>query len=147
MKNADAVFSMPEKTNLEGVEGATSVPVLQMVLHGSLAYGTEPVNLSSNSKSALLKAVEFGASPSFVFTYDNCKALDYGLYAAQTAKLYSEIKQIMPLMDMEITGHEKVVSGVYKITYDYSKIVYVNYNPSVVEVNGIMISAEDFVII
>lgn len=147
MNNADAVFSMPEKTSLEAVEGVTSVPLLQMVLHGSIAFGTEPVNLSADSNKAILRAVEYGACPSFVFTYNNAEALDYGLYAAQTAKYYSKVKQIMPLMDMEITSHEKVVSGVYKVTYDYSKIVYVNYNPSVVEVNGIMISAQDFVII
>ena len=54
---------------------------------------------------------------------------------------------MMPLMDMEITSHEKVVSNVYKITYDYSKVVYVNYNPSVVEVNGVLVSAKDFLII
>ena len=35
---------------------------------------------------------------------------------------------MLPLMDMKITSHEQVVSGVYKITYDYSKVVYVNYN-------------------
>jgi hypothetical protein len=48
---------------------------------------------------------------------------------------------------MGISSHELVVPGVYKVVYDYSKIVYVNYNPSVVEVEGIMIAAKDFVII
>ncbi len=147
MNNADAVFSMPEKTSYESVKGVTSVPILQMVLHGSICYGTQPVNLSQNADDAVLKAVEYGASPSFVFTHNNCDALDYGPYASQTAKYYSKVKKMMPLMDMKITSHQKVVSGVYKVTYDYSKIVYVNYNPSVVEVNGILISAKDFVII
>ncbi len=147
MNNADAIFSMPERTSFEGIEGVASVPVLQMVLHGSICYGTQPVNLSQNSEDAILKAIEYGASPSFVFTHNNSDILDYGPYAAQTAKYYSKVKQMMPLMDMEITSHEKIVSGVYKVTYDYSKIVYVNYNPSVVEVNGILVSAKDFVII
>ena len=147
MKNADAVFAVPEKSSIDGENGVTSVPMLQMVLHGSICYGTSPINVSENALDSLLKAVEFGASPSFVFTHKGNEKLDYGVYASQTAKYYSIAKRMMPLMDMEITSHEKVVSGVYKIIYDYSKIVYVNYNPSVVEVNGVLVSAQDFLII
>lgn len=147
MNQADAVFSVPQSSVLENSTGITTVPLLQMVLHGSVCYGSEPVNLFENSQDAVLKAVEYGAIPSFVFTYDKCDVLDYGVYATQTAKFYSSVKRMLPLMDMKITSHEQVVSGVYKITYDYNKVVYVNYNPSVVEVNGILVSAKDFVII
>lgn len=147
MNQADAVFSVPQSAVLENNAGVKTVPLLQMVLHGSVCYGSEPVNLFENSQDAVLKAVEYGAVPSFVFTYDKCDVLDYGIYATQTAKFYSSVKRMLPLMDMIITSHEQVVSGVYKITYDYSKVVYVNYNPSVVEVNGILVSAKDFIII
>ncbi len=147
MNQADAVFSVPQSASLESNAGVKTVPLLQMILHGSVCYGSEPVNLFENSQDAVLKAVEYGAVPSFVFTYDKCDVLDYGVYATQTAKFYSSVKRMLPLMDMKITSHEQVVSGVYKITYDYSKVVYVNYNPSVVEVNGILVSAKDFVII
>ncbi len=147
MNQADAVFSVPQSSVLEEYAGVTHVPLLQMVIHGSVCYGSEPINLFENSSDAVLKAVEFGASPSFVFTHDNCNVLDYGVYATQTAKFYSSVKRMLPLMDMKITSHEQVVSGVYKITYDYSKVVYVNYNPSVVEVNGILVSAKDFIVI
>lgn len=147
MKQADAVFTVPEKSSIDGQNGVVSVPLMQMVLHGSVCYGTSPVNVSESGIDAILKAVEYGASPSFVFTHKGNENLDYGIYASQTAKYYSIAKRMMPLMDMEITSHEKVVSNVYKITYDYSKVVYVNYNPSVVEVNGVLISEKDFLII
>ena len=147
MKQADAVFTVPEKSSIDGENGVTSVPLLQMVLHGSICYGTSPVNVSESGIDTVLKAVEYGASPSFVFTHKGNESLDYGVYASQTAKYYSIVKRMMPLMDMEITSHEQVVSNVYKITYDYNKIVYVNYNPSVVEVNGVLISEKDFLII
>ncbi len=147
MSQADAVFSVTQSSALEEYEGVTSVPLLQMVLHGSVSYGSEAINLFEDSADALLKAVEFGAVPSFVFTHDNCAILDYGVYATQTAKFYSTAKRMLPLMDMKMTSHEQVISGVYKITYDYSKVVYVNYNPSVVEVNGILVSAKDFIVI
>lgn len=147
MNQADAVFSVTQSASLSEYAGVKAVPLLQMVLHGSVVYGSEPINLFENSEDAVLKAVEYGASPSFIFTHDNCAVLDYGVYATQTAKFYSSVKRMLPLMDMKITSHEQVVSGVYKITYDYSKVVYVNYNPSVVEVNGILVSAKDFVVI
>lgn len=147
MNQADAVFSVKQSSTLEEYECVTTVPLLQMVLHGSVCYGSEPVNLFEDNTDAVLKAVEYGASPSFVFTYNKSDILDYGVYATQTAKFYSSVKRMLPLMDMKMTSHEQVVSGVYKITYDYSKVVYVNYNPSVVEVNGILVSAKDFVVI
>ena len=102
-------------------------------------------NLSS--EDALLRLIEFGSVPTFLFTHDTASSLNYNIYAAQTAKLYSDAKSLLPVMDMKITSHEVVVPDVYKITYDYNKVIYVNYNPAVVEVNGVMISAKDYVII
>ncbi len=147
MSHSDAVFTLPQKASCEGINCVKSVPLIQMVLHGSVYYGSEPINLSDNYDDAILRAVEYGACPSFVFTYDGSEKLDYGLYAARTAQYYSQVKRMLPLTDMEITSHKQVVSGVYKIVYDYNKIVYVNYNPSVVEVDGIYVYANDFVII
>lgn len=147
MNQADAVFSVTQSSLSEEYNGVKTVPLLQMVLHGSIIYGSEPINLFEDGQDAVLKAVEYGASPSFIFTHNKCEVLDYGVYATQTAKFYSSAKRMLPLMDMKITSHEQVISGVYKVIYDYSKVVYINYNPSVVEVNGILVSAKDFVII
>lgn len=146
LNQADAIFEVPQKATCENINGATSVPLLQMVLHGSVCYGTEPVNINSDTTDAILKAVEYGASPSFIFTYDGT-SFDYGLYATQTAKSYSSVKRMSSLNDMKITSHEKVAAGVYKVVYNFNKIVYINYNPSVVQVDGIMVSAKDFIII
>ncbi len=148
MGEADAVFNIPETAESAVNEGVTQVPILQMVLHGSVIYGGSYMNATNlSSEDALLRVIEYGSAPSFLFTHDTASNLNYSLYAADTAKLYYETKALLPVMDMKMTSHEKVVSGVYKITYDYSKVIYVNYNPSVVEVNGIMISAKDYVVI
>lgn len=148
MKYADGVFNLPEASTIQSYNGVTSVPVIQIVLHGSIVYGTNPINVSAlSSQDALLKAVEFGAVPSFVFTHSELESLGYSAYVNDTASLYESASRTLPLLGMCITSHELVVPGVYKVIYDYSKIVYVNYNPSVVEVDGIMIAAKDFVII
>lgn len=148
MKYADGVFSVPEASSLQNYNGVTPVPVLQMVLHGSICYGTNPINVSAlSSQDALLKAVEYGAVPSFLFTHSELESLGYSAYVNETATLYKSVSEILPLMGMTMTSHEIAVPGVYKVIYDYSRIVYVNYNPSVVEVDGIMIPAKDFVVI
>lgn len=147
-KNAAAIFSTPHEASSNSFSCVTSVPVLQMVLHGSVVYGSQPINVSNMSyDDALLKCIEYGCVPSFMFTHSDDTGISYNSYATQTAKMYSRAKQLLPVMNMSITSHEKVTDGVYKITYDYSKVFYVNYNPSLVEVNGIMVSAKDFVVI
>ena len=138
---------MPQSALCEGNPYVESVPILQLVLHGSVYYGTQPVNLNVDGAYCILKAVETGAIPSFVFTHSSNEVLNYGPYTAQLSKYYSTVKKMLPLTDMEITSHEVVVSGVYKVTYDYNKVVYINYNPSVVEVNGVLVSAKDFIVI
>lgn len=148
ISNADAVFSMPETASCQNFNGVSVVPVLQMTIHGSVIYGSSYMNVSNLSgQDALLKCIEYGAVPSFLFTHSSGSTLDYNAYVSQTASIYSEAKQLLPLLDMSITSHEIAVPGVYRITYDYSRVVYVNYNPSVVEVDGIMVPAKDFVII
>lgn len=147
MSEAESVFTIPDTSSLESYSCVKSVPLLQMVLHGGIVYGSSYMNVTNLSNDdALLRCIEYGAVPSFVFTHSGTN-LDYSTYAAQTAKYYARAKRLLPMMDMKITSHESVLSGVYKITYDYSKVVYVNYNPSVVEVDGIMISAKNFVVI
>lgn len=148
MKEADAVFNIPDTATCVGNEGVTAVPVLQMVLHGSVIYGSSYMNITNlSAEDALLKAIEYGSAPSFLFTHSSQSNLNYNVYASHTAELYADAKKLLPVMDMKITSHELVVPGVYKTTYDYNKVVYVNYNPAVVEVNGVMISAKDYVII
>ncbi len=148
MKEADSVFSLPQTPSSATFAEVKAVPVLQMVLHGSVVYGGEPINISSYSKEdAVLKCIEYGAVPTFILTHKNEGVLDYSKFSSIAAQYYSDAKSMLPLIDMKMTSHEEVVSNVYKITYDYTKIVYVNYNPSAVEVDGIMISAKEFVII
>lgn len=148
LSEAQAVFGIPDTASCGGNVAVTEVPVLQMVLHGSVVYGSSYMNLTNlSSEDALLKVIEYGSAPSFLFTHSSESNLNYNVYAPLTAELYADAKKLLPVMDMKMTSHEQVSSGVYKVTYDYSKVVYVNYNPSVVEVNGVMISAKDFVVI
>lgn len=147
MKNASAVFSLPQVTSKENAFGVTTVPLLQMVFHGSVVYGSEPINVTNNGWASILKSVEYGAVPSFLFTYEECNNLSYGAYATLTAQYYSKMKSLKSIQGLEITSHEKLLTGVYKVTYGYNKVVYVNYNDSVVTADGILLSPQDFILV
>lgn len=148
LNNAAAVFSLPDTASFANNEGVSAVPILQMVLHGSLVYGSSYMNVTNlSAEDALLRCIEYGSVPAFLFTHNSQSNLNYNVYASYTAQLYARAKKLLPVLDMKMTSHELVIPGVYKITYDYNKVIYVNYNPSVVEVNGVMISAKDFVVI
>ena len=147
MKGASAVYSVPQVTSKEGGYGVTTVPLLQMIIHGSVVYGSEPVNATKGGWASILKSVEYGAVPTFLFTYEECNDLSYGAYATQTAQYYSKIKSLKAIQGMTITSHEKLLNGVYKTTYGYNKVVYVNYNESVVTVDGLLLSPQDFILV
>ncbi len=151
MNGASAVSSVPFYSSLQ--EDAlrnyaiTSVPLLQMVIHGSVVYGGEPVNATKGGWNAVLKSIEYGAVPSFLFTYEECNDLSYGAYATQTAQYYSKVKSLKAVQNLPMTSHEKLLNGVYKVTYGYNKVVYINYNKSVVTVDGLLLSPQDFILV
>ena len=147
MKGSSAVYSVPQSSALEGSGCATTVPLLPMVLHGSVIYGGEPVNATKGGWISVLRAIEYGAVPSFLFTYEECNDLSYGAYATQTAQYYSKIKSLKTVQGMVMTSHEMLMPGVYKTTYGYNKIVYVNYNETVVTVDGLLLSPQDFIMV
>lgn len=147
MNSASAVATVPQYSSKEGTPAVKSIPLLQMVIHGSVVYGGEPVNATKGGWNSILKSIEYGSVPSFLFTYEECNDLSYGAYATQTAQYYSKVKTLKAIQGLSMTSHEQLLNGVYKITYGHSKVVYVNYNKSVVTVDGLLLSPQDFILV
>lgn len=151
MSGASAVSCVPFNSSLDfdalRNHAITGVPLLQMVIHGSVVYGGEPINATKGGWTDVLKSIEYGAAPSFLFTYEECNDLSYGTYATQTAQYYSKVKSLKAVQSLPMTSHEKLLSGVYKVTYGYNKVVYINYNKSVVTVDGLLLSPQDFILV
>ena len=151
MNSASAVSWVPFNSSLDfdalRNHAITSVPLLQMIIHGSVVYGGEPVNATKGGWTDVLKFIEYGAVPSFLFTYEECNDLSYGAYATQTAQYYSKVKSLKAVQNLPMTSHEKLLNGVYKVTYGYNKVVYINYNKSVVTVDGLLLSPQDFILV
>lgn len=145
LKNADAVSNI-FTTQSTFETGTDVIPFTQMVLHGSVIYGGDYVNLN-NGWSSVLKCIEFGAVPSFIFTYNKCENLSYGEYASSVAQYYSRIKALKAVTNLPLTSHEEIYKDVYKVTYGYSKTLYINYTGNVQTVEGVMLSPNDFLLV
>ena len=52
-----------------------AVPFIGVVLHGSIRFAGEPLNMEGDLNYAMLKAIENGASPYFILSYQNTQVL------------------------------------------------------------------------
>ncbi len=146
MKYATAVANVPTTYKTLSGSGLHAVPFLQSVIHGSVVYGCDFVN-NGDLWNTMLKTVEYGGVPAFLFTYEDCEGLAYGNYASIAAHYYSEVKALKAVADMKITSHEEIKPGIFKTVYNYNRVVYVNYTGSVAEVEGVLLSPQDFLMV
>ena len=116
-----------------------------MLLQGIVEYSTTGANTSDDSKTALLKAVEYGCLPSadwYCSTFD--ESIDAKYYYDNNINdmvlFYTTANTALAeLRDSRMTSHAKIQDGVYCTEYDNSIKVYVNYTGERVTVNGVII--------
>lgn len=137
-----------------------SVPFYELVLHGFADYTGEPINQSTEQDPSkqLLKLLEYGASPRFVWTYESSTAFkftkfdywyatQYTDWLNQAAGLYKKADEVLaPLRSVPMTNHEKLQEGVYRSTFGNGTTITVNYNDSAVTVDGVSIDSNQYVI-
>ena len=130
------------------VPGVTSVPLLQIVLHGSVYYAGEPLNYAEDINLALLKCAEYGSVPGALLTYGQLEDGERTYYVDKSpalAEQYTRINtRLADLYSQRITAHGKISEGVYFTEYANTSLVYVNYTEQSVEINGITLNAGDF---
>ena len=153
IKSASLIVELPGETGYEQSNSYVAIPFIQMILHGTSDYTFGPINASVDMKKALLKCVEYGAVPSFEWFYRETgnelldKTYRYDNSINFVADFYQSASVLNSLRTLRITDHSCLKQGVYLVEYSDGSMVYVNYNPTDVEVNDILIGAEDFVVI
>jgi len=116
-----------------------TVPFYPMVIHGSVPYSTSPANLRESYEDDFLKAIEYGAIPSFKLTYLPSRVLkgtDYGyVYSSEFAVWkerlvdeYNQFNQLASVYNQPMINHEKLSDHVYRTTYEGGTRVTVDYN-------------------
>lgn len=132
------------------------VPFLQIVLHGFINYAGDPINLSEDPATSLLKSIEVGAYPYFRLFYRDpsiVKDTDYGyLYSCCYFDWVESVVTMHGisdgvfngLQDQRIVDHEKLKTGVYKTTYESGTSIVVNYNNEPVTLDDIEVPGRSF---
>lgn len=89
------------------INESEAVPFLGMVLHGSMTYTGEALNMDGDSNYALLKALENGANLYYTLAYENVENLklnwrfaqyysvSYELWKEDLVKTYNEYNRVM----------------------------------------------------
>lgn len=136
-----------------------SVPFLQMVLHGSIAYAGQPGNLSADFTAEKLKWVEYGCMPHFEITFGSSSVLADTDYAFLFTSRFADWEQTVADTALEfntrlgtvwnsaMTAHEKLADGLYRVTYENGCRVYVNYTKTAVGADGLTVPAEDYLVV
>lgn len=150
----EAVINAPMRSNDFNITERT-VPFYQMVVHGFVKYTGVPINLNP-SRRDVLRLIEFGAYPLFVFSYDNAFELKHSNYGDfysvhyqnwlnYAAELYHELNQLYhDVADQRMVSHEKLMDNVFATTYENGISIVVNYNPYPVTINGVIVGGEDY---
>lgn len=153
--NADRVLDIPLYASADFLFDET-VPLLQMVYHGRVPYFSSALNRSDDARLELLKAIEYGAIPSFELTYRNTTDLRYTNYDLLFSSQYETwLPQVLdayqaweealqPAAGLRITRHEKVTDGVFRTTYEDGTQVWVNYNEHMITREGVTIEGLGF---
>lgn len=134
------------------------IPFYEMVIHGCVDYTGYAINLSDtyDKTDAVLRMIEYGASPHFTFTWEESSKMKYsGLnryYATTYANwkddavtIYSEVNEALQHVSGQmITGHEILENGVRKVTYSNGVAYYINTSGEEKEADGIVIPARSY---
>lgn len=152
---ADVITEVPVFSSRFDVEDET-VPFYEMVVGGSAALYSSPVNESGNTREMLLRTVEYGVSPTFLLMTAQRDALqdtDYQQYYSlcwedweqKIGNILEELKALDGVFGQRITDHKKLGAEVYATSFANGTVVYVNYGQEDVTVGDVTIPALGFV--
>lgn len=112
---------------------------MQIALHGLVTYTSGYINQREEYETNFLRDIEYGALPSFIFTYERNDLLRFSnglrLFNSQFSNWESEAvvqyqKYSRALGDVQtafIVDHTELAQGIFATTYSNGKRVIVNY--------------------
>ncbi len=135
------------------------VPFYEMVLHGYRDFTGEPLNLSDDLTTLILKSVESGSGIAFEWIcgdnsllkdtdFDSLYSVNFEVWKDTAAETWRRVNEATgPLRSQRITKHEILAEGLYRTTFEDGTQVIVNYNRNKVPYEGKSIEAQDFLVV
>ncbi|MCM1191219.1 MAG: DUF5696 domain-containing protein [Acetatifactor muris] len=166
MTNGANAYSFPYSTDIINVPIESnkyqivdeSIPFYEMVIHGCISYSTDLLNYQDEEDmtGVVLKMIEAGASPHYVFTWNESSrmkdtglnryyATTFDVWKGEAADIYSRVNEALKYVSgARMTGHEILENGVRKVTYDNGVTLYINYDDEALEADGMEIPAMSY---
>ncbi len=132
------------------------IPFYQMVIHGSISYSGEALNMADDYNTSLLKSVECGAGLHYLWIYrdnsllketeyDDLYSVQYSSWKEQAASDHERVSKALYGLDTcTITDHEILEEDFVRVTYDNGTRIYVNYSDEDKSADGVSVGAGDF---
>ncbi len=146
IKSASLITDIPLYTTVEETDAYVGVPFVQAVIHSSVTYTGSAANAASIQKLELLKAVEYGALPYYLWVFDESSVYCYtNTYSDAVDFVTEAAENLSDLSSSRIISHSKIESGVYCTGYDNGAFVYVNYNNYSVNIGDISVLPYNYI--
>ena len=132
------------------------IPFVQMVLHGYIPYTSRDMNSEEDSRTALLKRIEYGENLRYTLTansFDKLYETDFssisntrysGLKADIDENYKALSKALVGLMYNLLVYHMAFSDSVVSVEYEGGSEIYVNYGDTDYTAEGITVNAKDF---
>ncbi|MFF2908165.1 DUF5696 domain-containing protein [Paenibacillus sp. NPDC057934] len=135
---SDYIDGLPSESSYDFMVDET-VPFYPIVLHGFVPYTFEEGNLRDDEEVEFLKAIEYGALPSFFVTHDDSRKLkntganflyssSFGKWEDRILKEYENFDALSSLYSQKITLHERLADQRYATMYEDGTRVIVDYS-------------------
>jgi hypothetical protein len=136
------------------------VPFAPLALHGLVSYTSNPLNDSVQYKEEVLRSIEYGASPYFIFSHADAATLkhtytasyywntSYDVWSGEAATEYERFNHALgDVQNLQMTGHRTIAPKVKETTYANGRRIIVNYNTVPVTADGVQVPALDFTVL
>ena len=132
------------------------VPLVQIVLHGSMDLYGPYLNYNSLGQEQILSLIDFGVYPSFILTKEASSTLkdtdvaflfstEYGLWKGSVVDTYQYVNDALRHVDdAYITGRTVIERGIVQVTYSNDVTIYINYTSSPYTDGSITVPALDY---
>ncbi len=142
LKYADHIINVPLSSS-ENVFASEAVPFTGMVLHGYKNFAGTAINLDGDYEKSVLKAIENGASPYFILSYQHANtselksfvdfskyySIRYNIWYDDLVETYNKLNTALASVKYEtITSHDTIDTRVVKVGYSNGETFILNYN-------------------
>lgn len=154
---ADDMLNVPLTDNDYYIVDET-VPFYEMLLHGYIDYSGSVINLSDtyDKTDIVLNLVEAGASPHFMFSYENSSEIKntglnrfysttYANWKDDAAAIYAQVNEALKNVNgAYITNHQILDDNLRAVTYSNGVTIYINSGTEDQTVDGVKVPARNF---